>query len=157
MKRGVQLTFFFCHLHSAFLSVCVEFSRRHQEPGCWLFFASVLFPDVHAHSFENAGLGTYRHKDSRIRNCGNHDAYYFTCRWKNVQSVFYSNVIILLVANMAIFGSALYIFTMHNRWLRLGVLLLLMAVILGSTVESSWTQVVFNYTPFAPGCIGLII
>ena len=62
-------------------------------------------------------------------------------------SLYFSNVIILLLANMAIFGSALYIFTMHNRWLRLGVLLLLMAVILGSTVEGSWTQVIFNYTP----------
>ena len=72
----------------AFLSVCAEFSAGHQSlvAGYSLLCGSVS--DVHAHSFENAGLGTYRHKDSRIRNCGNHDAYYFLCRWKNVQPVF---------------------------------------------------------------------
>ena len=48
---------------------------------------------------------------------------------------------------MAIFGSILYIFTMNNRWIRLGILILLMAMILGSTVDGSWTQSVFNYTP----------
>lgn len=36
---------------------------------------------------------------------------------------------------------------MYNRWLRMGLLLLLIAVILGSSVENSWTQAVFNYTP----------
>ena len=36
---------------------------------------------------------------------------------------------------------------LHNRWMRLGILILLMAMILGSTVDSSWTQSVFNYTP----------
>ena len=69
VKRGVQLTFFAIFIQH--------------------FYPYVLSsPQVHAHSFENAGLGTYRHKDSRIRNCGNHDAYYFLCRWKNVQPVF---------------------------------------------------------------------
>ena len=62
-------------------------------------------------------------------------------------SLFSSNIIILLLANMAIFGSILYIFTMNNRWIRLGILILLMAMILGSTVDGSWTQSVFNYTP----------
>ena len=62
-------------------------------------------------------------------------------------SLFSSNIIILLLANMAIFGSILYIFTMHNRWMRLGILILLMAMIVGSTVDGSWTQSVFNYTP----------
>lgn len=68
-------------------------------------------------------------------------------------SLFSSNIIILLLANMAIFGSILYIFTMNNRWIRLGILILLMAMILGSTVDGSWTQSVFNYTP-RRGCIG---
>lgn len=36
---------------------------------------------------------------------------------------------------------------MHNRWMRLGILILLMAMIVGSTVDGSWTQSVFNYTP----------
>ena len=62
-------------------------------------------------------------------------------------SMYFSNIIILLLANMAIFGSILYIFTMHNRWTRLGILLLLVAIFLGSTMEGSWTQSLFTYTP----------
>ena len=86
VKRGVQLTFFAIFIQHFY--PYAEFSAGHQSlvAGYSLLCGSVS--DVHAHSFENAGLGTYRHKDSRIRNCGNHDAYYFLCRWKNVQPVF---------------------------------------------------------------------
>ena len=85
VKRGVQLTFFAIFIQHFYPYVL----SSPQDIRAWLL--AILcgsVSDVHAHSFENAGLGTYRHKDSRIRNCGNHDAYYFLCRWKNVQSVF---------------------------------------------------------------------
>ena len=59
-----------------------------------------------------------------------------------------SNIIILLLANMAVFGSVLYIFTMNNKWLRSGILLLLWAIFCSST-ESVWTQSLFEFTPFA--------
>ena len=59
-------------------------------------------------------------------------------------SLFSSNIIILLLANMAIFGSILYIFTMHNRWMRLGILILLMAMIVGSTVAYGFTIVMLG-------------
>ena len=71
-------------------------------------------------------------------------------------SLFSSNIIILLLANMAIFGSILYIFTMNNRWIRLGILILLMAMILGV----QWMVLghrVYLIILLCRGCIGLTI
>ena len=44
-----------------------------------------------------------------------------------VFDVSFSNIIILLLANMAVFGSVIYIFTMQSLRARVGVLLILMA------------------------------
>lgn len=66
----------------------------------------------------------------------------------NTWSLYSSNIIILLLANMAAFGSVLYIFTSKNRWARIAVLFILMAVLLSSTVPDSWTQRVFDFSPF---------
>ena len=61
--------------------------------------------------------------------------------------VSFSNIIILLLANMAVFGSVIYIFTMQNLRARIGILLILMALLLSGQVENSWTQAVYTYTP----------
>ncbi|WP_071145492.1 DUF5009 domain-containing protein [Bacteroides ihuae] len=61
--------------------------------------------------------------------------------------VAFNNIIILLLANMAIFGSIIYLFTMNNRSVRIGLLAILMAILLSAQVEGSWTQIIFNYTP----------
>lgn len=59
----------------------------------------------------------------------------------------YSNIIILLLANMAFFGTAIYIFTRNNVLARLAVLPLIMGVFLGSKIEGSYTEAIFNFTP----------
>lgn len=59
----------------------------------------------------------------------------------------FSNIIILVLANMAFWGSLIYLLTRQNRLLRIAVLPLIMAVFLGSKIEGSWTQMVFNYSP----------
>jgi len=64
-----------------------------------------------------------------------------------VFSLSYSNIIILLLANMAIFGSLAYIFTVHNKIARLAILPFIMAVFLGSSNEGSWNNWLFNFTP----------
>ena len=64
-----------------------------------------------------------------------------------VFDVSFSNIIILLLANMAVFGSAIYIFTMQSLWARVGVLLILMVLLLSGQVENSWAQAIYNYTP----------
>ena len=64
-----------------------------------------------------------------------------------VFDVSFSNIIILLLANMAVFGSVIYIFTMQSLRARVGVLLILMALLLSGQVENSWAQAIYNYTP----------
>lgn len=59
----------------------------------------------------------------------------------------YSNIIILVLANMAIFGSLAYLFTVRNRWARIGILPFIMAVFLGSSTEGSWVKEVLGFSP----------
>ena len=51
-----------------------------------------------------------------------------------------SDVIILVLANMALFGSLVWLYTRNNLLARLGVLALLAALRLGSGVEGSWND-----------------
>lgn len=57
------------------------------------------------------------------------------------------DVIILVLATMALFGSFIWIATRTNPLLRIGVLPFVMAVFLASTVEGSWNNQLFNWTP----------
>ncbi len=62
----------------------------------------------------------------------------------------YSNIIILLLANMAVFGSLIYLFTKQRPWLRIAVLPFLMAIMLSSTdaFKGSWQKALFDFSPF---------
>lgn len=62
-------------------------------------------------------------------------------------NLFTSNIIILLLANMAIFGTSVYLFTMYSWWTRVVVMLALMGVVLSSQMEGSWAAWIWNYTP----------
>ena len=58
-----------------------------------------------------------------------------------------SDVIILILANMALFGSLVWLYTRNNLLARLGVLALLAALRLGSGVEGSWNEALWNWSP----------
>lgn len=62
-------------------------------------------------------------------------------------SLGYSNIIILVLANMAVFGSYIYVLTWGRPRLCVAVLPFVMAVFLGSTTEGSWVKALYNYTP----------
>ena len=62
-------------------------------------------------------------------------------------SLGFSNIIILVLANMAIFGSLAYIFTYRNKLARLAILPFIMAIFLGSSTEGSWVQWLYNFSP----------
>lgn len=64
-------------------------------------------------------------------------------------SVHNSDVIILVLANMALFGSLIWLCTRNNLKARLGILALLIAVRLGVQVDGSWNQSLWNWTPAA--------
>ncbi len=58
-----------------------------------------------------------------------------------------SNIIILILANMAVFASLLYIFTSNKPGLRIAILLILFGVMLSASVEGSWASKFMNYSP----------
>jgi len=62
-------------------------------------------------------------------------------------SLSFSNIIILVLANMAIFGSLAYILTVNNKWARIAILPFVMAIFLGSSTEGSWVKEVMNFSP----------
>ena len=60
-----------------------------------------------------------------------------------------SDVIIIVLANMALFGSAIWLATRHHPALRLGLLPFVMAIFLGSTTEGSINDALYSWTPFS--------
>lgn len=57
-----------------------------------------------------------------------------------------SDIILMVLANMAVFGSIIWLFTRSNVWLRVGILGLLMAARLSSHHEG-WIKLVWSYSP----------
>lgn len=60
-----------------------------------------------------------------------------------------SDVIILVLANMALFGSVIWLATRQQPGLRLGLLPFVMAVFLGSKTEGSINDALYSWTPFS--------
>lgn len=58
-----------------------------------------------------------------------------------------SDVIIIVLANMAFFGTIIWWFTRKNSWIRIGILPFIMAVFLGSSEAGSWNASLFNWSP----------
>ncbi len=57
-----------------------------------------------------------------------------------------SDIIILVLANMALFGTIAWWFTRNNPWLRIGILPFVMAVFL-SKGTGTWTDTLFQWSP----------
>ena len=59
----------------------------------------------------------------------------------------HNDIIILVLANMALFGSIIWLLT-RNQWLpRLAILAVLAGIRIGADVEGSWNQWVWNFNP----------
>lgn len=58
-----------------------------------------------------------------------------------------SDIIIIVLANMAFFGTIIYWYTRHNSWMRWAFLPFIMAIFFGSKLEGSWNETVFNWSP----------
>ena len=59
-----------------------------------------------------------------------------------------SDIIILLLGNMAAVGTLIYVCTIGKPIVRLAILPFLMAILLGKDTDGSWQQVVLNWSPF---------
>lgn len=57
------------------------------------------------------------------------------------------DIIILVLGNMAFFGTLIWWFTRNIPWLRIGILPLVMAIFLGSKEAGSWNDIVYNWSP----------
>lgn len=60
-----------------------------------------------------------------------------------------SDIIIIVLANMALFGSVIWLATRHQPLWRMGLLPFVMAVFLGSKTGGSINDVVYSWTPFS--------
>jgi predicted acyltransferase len=62
-------------------------------------------------------------------------------------SLYRTDIIIIVLANMALFGTVIWWFTQNKPWLRIGILPFLMAIILGAKTPGSWNEMVFQWSP----------
>lgn len=58
-----------------------------------------------------------------------------------------SDIIIIVLANMALFGTIIWWITRNNLLLRIGILPFIMAIFLGSNIPESWNALLYNLTP----------
>ncbi|WP_343305997.1 DUF5009 domain-containing protein [Chitinophaga niabensis] len=66
--------------------------------------------------------------------------------WKGVD-VYKSDIIILVLANMAFFGGIIWWLTAKQPLLRLGVLPFIAAVFLAAETPGSWAEAIYNWSP----------
>jgi len=59
------------------------------------------------------------------------------------------DIIILVLGNMAFFGSLIWWFTRNNIWIRVAILPFVMAVLLGAKEKGSWNETLFHFSPVA--------
>lgn len=57
------------------------------------------------------------------------------------------DIIILVLGNMAFFGTLIWWLTRKNLWLRIGLLGFVMAIFLGGKEKGSWNEAVLNWSP----------
>ncbi|MNL17476.1 hypothetical protein D3C87_1385710 [compost metagenome] len=74
-------------------------------------------------------------------------AFLFWYPFKNGFSLDSSDVIIIVLANMAFFGTLIWWLTRNNPMLRIGILPLLMALLLTGKDAGTWNSLVFNWSP----------
>ncbi len=58
-----------------------------------------------------------------------------------------SDIIIIVLANMALFGTIIWWITRNNLLLRIGILPFIMAIFLGAKIPESWNEFLYNLTP----------
>lgn len=63
-------------------------------------------------------------------------------------SVHNNDIIILVLANMALFGGLVWLFTRHNWYLRLGIMALYFSWRLTHGIDDSWNKMLWDFTPF---------
>ncbi|MFO7873268.1 MAG: DUF5009 domain-containing protein [Bacteroidales bacterium] len=63
-------------------------------------------------------------------------------------SIHNHDIIILVLSNMALFGGLIWLFTRNNWYIRLGIMALYFALRLTHSIDDSWNQMLWDFTPF---------
>jgi hypothetical protein len=145
LKRGVQLTFFAIfiqHFYPYMLS-------NPQDESAWLLAIAcfaILFPMFMRIPLPLPG---WAHTTIKLAAYGIAVGMMAFTDYAAEEhfSLFTSNIIILLLANMAIFGSIIYLFTMRNWLARIALLAALAGIVLSAQTEGSWVQTLYTYSP----------
>lgn len=145
VKRGVQLTFFAIfiqHFYPYMLS-------SPQDMRAWLLALTcfaVLFPMFMHIPLQMPQWG---HTAIKLAAYGVATVMMLSTDYANGAdfNLYTSNIIILLLANMALFGSLVYLLTIYSWWARVAVLAALAGIVLGAQTEGTWAQTMWNYTP----------
>lgn len=143
--RGIKLGFFAIFIQHMYPWVVAS----PQDVGSWLIAISaflVLFPMFMRIPF---AIPKWGHYAIELTAYGIAIGMMLTISYANDRqfSLAFSNIIILVLANMAIFGSLAYIYTMDKPWARIGILPFIMAVYLGSTTDGAWVKEILDFSP----------
>ncbi|MDE6801937.1 MAG: DUF5009 domain-containing protein [Muribaculaceae bacterium] len=166
--RGLKLAYFAIFIQNCYPWIVKNYLDRPADPGIWAFTICafiVLFllfmrlpagaPKWIRRLMPVAGLliscGMMGWLESHVTLSADYlatDPSVFGIFIKHVNNVLYkSNIIILVLGNMAAFGTVIYILTMNKPMARIAILPFIMAINLGSATADSWQQAVFNWTP----------
>ncbi len=167
--RGLKLAFFAIFIQNCYPWVVAGAMGREAGPGIWtvtivaflvLFLLFGRFPGNHSRAFNTgipvlgfvlacAMMGWIESHVSLPQDFLSTDPGWFAIIDRHVDSILYkSNIIILLLANMAAFGTVIYVVTIGKPVARLAVLPFLMAILLGKDTGGSWQQAVYGWSPF---------
>ena len=137
VKRGVQLMFFAIFIQHFYPYMLSAPQDGGMAVGIGMLRRTV--PHVHAHTVEDARVGAYLHQAGCLRVA---TAMLLCTDYANGAefNLFTSNIIILLLANMALFGSLTHLLTMYSWWARVAVLAALAGVVLSAQADGSWAQ-----------------
>ncbi|MCM1450344.1 MAG: DUF5009 domain-containing protein [Clostridiales bacterium] len=167
--RGIKLAFFAIFIQNCYPWVVAASLGRESDPFVWcitltaflvLFLLFSRFPGQHSALFRlsipvtgvviacglMAWLQSHVQLSDEFLTTNPSKLAIFD---KHVDNVLYnSNIIILLLGDMATFGTIIYICTIGRPIARLTILPFLMAILLCKDAPDSWQQAVYNWSPF---------
>lgn len=142
-KRYVLLLFFAIftyHSRAWVISSAPGLVENLLSIGCFV----LLFLMFAQTTFESAKFATLRQVVAFVIGLGFLYFYPFKNNGFNINN---SDIIIVVLANMALFGSLIWVFTKDKPWFRLAILPLIMAVFLSGKAQDNWVNSLYNWTP----------
>lgn len=108
--------------------------------GCF-FLLFLMY--AHFSKLQHKGIAT----GIKVTGFGLAALFLYTYPFKNGFNLANSDIIIIVLANMALFGTFIWWFTRNRPLLRMGLLPLVMAVLLTAKDTGAWNSALFNWSP----------